>query len=56
MKKLLFVDCCISQRGESSRTMALAKEYLAAFAAKHPDWAVERVEVAALDLAPYEGT
>lgn len=26
--KLLFVDCCISQRGENSRTAALAKAYL----------------------------
>ena len=26
--KLLFVDCCISQRGENSRTAALAKTYL----------------------------
>ena len=29
--KLLFVDCCISQRGENSRTAALAKAYLEAF-------------------------
>lgn len=52
MKKLLFVDCCISQRGEASRTLALANAYLTAFAEKHPDWTVERVDVAALELAP----
>lgn len=47
MKTLLFVDCCISQRREGSRTRALAESYLAAFRAKHPDWAVERVDAAA---------
>ena len=26
--KLLFVNCCISQRGEKSRTLALAKSFL----------------------------
>ena len=41
--KLLFVNCCISQRGESSRTLALAKAYLAAFRAKHPEAEVETV-------------
>ena len=29
--KLLFVDCCISQRGPGSRTAVLAKAYLGAF-------------------------
>ena len=28
--KLLFVNCCISQRGEASRTLALAKAFLEA--------------------------
>ena len=28
--KLLFVNCCISQRGEGSRTLALAKAFLEA--------------------------
>jgi FMN-dependent NADH-azoreductase len=41
--KLLFVNCCISQRGESSRTLALAESYLAAFRAKHPETEVETV-------------
>lgn len=50
--KLLFVDCCISQRGEGSRTRALANAYLEAFEKKHPDWEIERVDAAALELAP----
>lgn len=41
--KLLFVDCCISQRGAESRTRALADAYLAAFRGKHPDAEVETV-------------
>ena len=51
--KLLFVDCCISQRGEGSRTLTLAEAYLSAFREKHPGWGVERVDVAALDLVPF---
>ena len=41
--KLLFVNCCVGQRGESSRTLALAKAYLASFRAKHPETEVETV-------------
>ena len=41
--KLLFVNCCISQRGESSRTLTLANSYLAAFRGKHPEAEVETV-------------
>ena len=50
--KLLFVDCCISQRGKDSRTLALAKAYIGAFRAAHPEWEVARADVAAMDLAP----
>ena len=42
--KLLFVNCCISQRGEGSRTLALAKAFLEAWKAKHPEADVETVE------------
>ncbi|MBQ5928058.1 MAG: NAD(P)H-dependent oxidoreductase [Oscillibacter sp.] len=48
--KLLFVDCCISQRGKESRTLALAKAYIDAFRAAHPDWEVERADP--MDLPP----
>ena len=41
--KLLFVDCCISQRGAESRTRALAEAFLAAYRAEHPEAEVERV-------------
>ena len=41
--KLLFVDCCISQRGEDSRTRRLAKSFLTAFREKNPEADVETV-------------
>ena len=51
--KLLIVDCCISQRGADSRTRALADAFLAAFRSAHPDWTVETVDVAELNLPPF---
>ena len=51
--KLLFVDCCISQRGAESRTRALANAFLDAFCSTHPDWTVETVDVAELNLPPF---
>ena len=41
--KLLFVDCCISQRGTASRTRALAEAYLEAFRTFHPEAEIETV-------------
>jgi len=41
--KLLFVDCCISQRGAESRTRVLAEAFLDAFRDSHPDTEVEVV-------------
>jgi len=41
--KLLFVDCCISQRGAESRTRKLADAFLEAFRGKYPDAEVETV-------------
>lgn len=41
--KLLFVDCCISQRGPASRTLLLASAYSKAFLEKWPDAEIEIV-------------
>ena len=41
--KLLFVNCCISQRGTGSRTRTLADAFLTAFQASHPGAEVEEV-------------
>lgn len=51
--KLLFVDCCISQRGEGSRTRALANAFLKAYRASHPEMEIETVDLAALELKPF---
>ena len=50
--KLLFVDCCISQRGSGSRTRRLADAYLKAFRESHSDWEVETVDLTAMELLP----
>ena len=46
--KLLFVNCCISQRGGASRTKALVDAFLTAFRASHPGAEVEEVTPEAL--------
>ena len=55
--KLLFVDCCISQRGEESRTRKLAEAYLKAWLDRHPETELETVipeELLALPLFDVE--
>jgi FMN-dependent NADH-azoreductase len=52
--KLLFVDSCISQRGEDSRTRALADAFLEAFWARHPDAVVERLRLEGMRLCPFD--
>ena len=53
--KVLFVDCCISQRGEESRTRALAGAYLEAYLNHHPEGELETVSPEELlALAPFD--
>ena len=53
--KLLFVDCCISQRGEESRTRTLALAYLEAYMNHHPEAELETVSPEELlALAPFD--
>ena len=53
--KLLFVDCCISQRGTTSRTRALADAYLEAFRTFHPEAEIETVQPETLlALKPFD--
>ena len=53
--KLLFVNGCISQRGEDSRTLALARTFLETWRARHPDGEIETVSPEALlALKPFE--
>lgn len=51
--KLLFVNCCISQRGDASRTRALCDVFLEAFGRTHPEAEVETVDLTALTLPPF---
>ena len=41
--KLLFIDCCISQRGAESRTRKLADAFLETFQNNHPEAEIETV-------------
>lgn len=50
--RLLFVDCCLSQRGSASRTRQLANAFLDTFRAAHPGAEVETVDLGALALKP----
>ena len=53
--KLLFVNSCISQRGEASRTLALAKAFLETWKGLHPEAEVETVAPEALlALKPFD--
>lgn len=53
--KLLFVDCCISQRGKESRTRALASAFLDSFCSSHPEAEVETVTAdTLLSLKPFD--
>lgn len=53
--KLLFVDCCISQRGEASRTRKLADAFLKAFRENHPEAEIETVSrETLLALRPFD--
>ena len=51
--KLLFIDGCVSQRGQASRTRALADAFLSAFRESHPGAEVETVRLETLDLKPF---
>ena len=48
MKKLLHIIA--TPRGDESRTLQVSAAFLHAFKAKHPDWAVDEIELAAEEL------
>ena len=54
--KLLFVDCCISQRGTDSRTAALCRVFLDTWRERYPDAVTETVPLAELELKPFDRT
>ena len=52
--KLLFVDGCISQRGDRSRTRALCSAYLDAWKQAHPEGTVETADLERCALRPFD--
>ena len=53
--KLLIVNCCISQRGEASRTRRLLRAYVESFCRSHPDAETETVTPETLlSLKPFD--
>ena len=53
--KLLMLDCCISQRGEDSRTRRLLRAYGEAFCRRHPEAGTETVTPEKLlSLKPFD--
>ena len=53
--KLLIVDCCISQRGEDSRTRRMLRAYVEAFCRRNPDTETETVTPEELlSLKPFD--
>jgi len=51
--KLLFVNCCISQRGPASRTAALCGAFLDEWRAANPDAETETADLTAAELRPF---
>ena len=51
--KLLYVNCCISQRGEKSRTRALVDAYLKSVRTACPDLSLEELRLEDLNLRPF---
>lgn len=51
---LLFVDCCISPRGDRSRSHALCEAFLEEFRKTHPAVDIETVNLQRLALKPFD--
>ena len=53
--KLLYIDCCITVHGSTSRTAALAETFLSAWRAAHPEADIETLDLKTLTLNPLLG-
>ena len=51
---LLFVDCCISHRGDLSRSHALCEAFLEEFKKTHPAVDIETVNLQRMALKPFD--
>ena len=52
--KLLFVNCCITQHGEKSRTMALARAFLDAYQKAHPEDEICEEDIREADIPCFD--
>lgn len=51
---LLFVDCCISYRGDRSRSHALCQAFLEEYKMTHPAQDIETVNLQRMALKPFD--
>ena len=51
---LLFVDCCISYRGDNSRSHALCEAFLDTYRRTHPGEEIEVVNLQRMGLEPFD--
>ena len=51
---LLFVDCCISPRGDRSRSHALCEAFLEEYRKSHPAMDIETVNLQRMALKPFD--
>ena len=51
---LLFVDCCISYRGDNSRSHALCEAFLETYRKTHPGEDIEVVNLQRMGLEPFD--
>ena len=51
---LLFVDCCISYRGDDSRSHALCEAFLETYRKTHPGEEIEVVNLQRMGLEPFD--
>jgi len=52
--KLLFIDCCVSQREKNSRTRRLCDSFIEGFLTVQKDALIERLDLSAQALKPFD--
>ena len=53
MNTVLFVDCCISQKGYGSCTAQLCRSFLSSYANSHPAAHIDTLDLKTISLAPF---
>ena len=55
MNNVLFVDCCISQKGYGSHTAQLCRSFLSSYANSHPAAQIDTLDLKTVSLAVHVG-